>query len=1479
MSKYIKKIVTAIWALLLVTMFALLAAFGVTQIPAAQRFAARKVAAGMADALGVPVGIERLRFIPFSTLEVAGVVISDPDSLPMISARRVKADVSLFSLIGGSLSLREVQADSAFLLVARKPDGGFNVAALASADGREADASPADFSVRRIKAQRCEVRYADGSSAPVVIEDMSLDASQLRMDEAGCGCSITDFSFFYPSLNAHFALGGDFSLRADTVSVCSVRLSFGDCAANVDTAVAVIDSAGLQMAFVDIPKASLGAGTASRAFGRPVPSAAMSLRASFESDKLNVNHLRLSVGESSSLAAHGVAKARRAGDGSLRFERANLSITGWLSLADIKVLADPDGAWPSLPALPFDCSLTATATDASAGFNVNSESGKMRLYANASSPDGWHTSDFNVQFDADLAPRAPLCGPLARLVSHVAASGRLGRPDDDAGFLRYATVNGGVERIDIGCLSFGGVRFDGVADSHGFDGSVKVDDHLGRLTLIAESQWSGVSPFVAVTARADSVRLGKLAPGLVSPDRLLGFKGRVETVGTDLRTSTTSLLISDLYLNSDTDQVTVGILTADLGSAADGLRRLSLESDVARVKASGDFDLAGIGRELRAQASLVMPTLFSASDRRAPSRHAGQHADFEAQLFGIGRLVRAFAPQLHLPDTVSFRGRVDSRGNMSWAQAQTRRLEYSGFSCGRLCASVVGNAGRANLSLQADGVKLPFLGSMPDLRVDAAAEHDKVTSDIQWSSVAKAGDAQGLLSMDAMVARGTDGRKVWHLGVDRSSLPLADGSWAVDSCRMSIADDRIDVSNFRAFSGAHSVHAYGAASASPADTMWVGLDNIVLEDIIHTDASSKFSLAGDLSLRMAASALLGSPSFTVQAGIDRFFVDGDNLEHLDAAADFQAMSDTLSLDLSIVTGGRARAVANGYYSLKSDELLIPFKIDSLSAGFLNFYLDNCIDGWRGTTSGALSLFGPASDLKLVAELKMNDDNSFRVKQTDVTYYIKDNDSLSLSPSSMDFHNIRFADANGSKGVFYGSIRHNMFSDLDIDLGFDVNDMSLLKTNSAESPTYYGDISGSGRMFVRGRTSNVNVFIDARTGKASSFTVAPNAKSDLSNADFIHFDSEPVIAGNPADLFGTGTTATLKLHITPDAKLSVVIEPKTGNQLSGRGSGDITVEVERTGALAMHGSYAIEEGTYNFAFSVFDKQFTIDKGSSIYWDGGPYDATVNIAATYLVKASIYSLVSGTSYDNNADLKRRVPVKCKIFLSGKLTQPDVRFGIEIPSSQNFNQYAFDQYVNTQEEVSRQVFALLTSGQFYALQESGQQNGQSQNYLGQTASELLSNKLSSMFSNNDRNIGIGVNYRPGDDVSNEEYEVAISTQAFDNKVLLSGNIGYGRDASGSSSDDGTLIGDFDVEVKLNKRGNIRAKAYTHSNNDVIYETSPTTQGVGVSFQEEFDSFRELFRSYWRRLFHRRHPNASDSSTPVVPPAEALPPSEDAQ
>jgi hypothetical protein len=103
--------------------------------------------------------------------------------------------------------------------------------------------------------------------------------------------------------------------------------------------------------------------------------------------------------------------------------------------------------------------------------------------------------------------------------------------------------------------------------------------------------------------------------------------------------------------------------------------------------------------------------------------------------------------------------------------------------------------------------------------------------------------------------------------------------------------------------------------------------------------------------------------------------------------------------------------------------------------------------------------------------------------------------------------------------------------------------------------------------------------------------------------------------------------------------------------------------------------------------------------------------------------------------------------------------------------------------------------------------------------------------------------------DDLTSEEIALALSMQVLDNRVTLNVNAGYGKYYTNASK----MIGDFDVDIKLNNSGTIRGKAYTRTNDYLVYETSPTTQGVGISFREEYRSFSELLRKY-RKMLHQK-------------------------
>jgi hypothetical protein len=48
--------------------------------------------------------------------------------------------------------------------------------------------------------------------------------------------------------------------------------------------------------------------------------------------------------------------------------------------------------------------------------------------------------------------------------------------------------------------------------------------------------------------------------------------------------------------------------------------------------------------------------------------------------------------------------------------------------------------------------------------------------------------------------------------------------------------------------------------------------------------------------------------------------------------------------------------------------------------------------------------------------------------------------------------------------------------------------------------------------------------------------------------------------------------------------------------------------------------------------------------------------------------------------------------------------------------------------------------------------------------------------------------------------------------------------------------------MKVKLVPSGKIQFKAFNRSNNNLIYDTAPYTQGIGLSIKEEYNTINEL-------------------------------------
>ena len=120
--------------------------------------------------------------------------------------------------------------------------------------------------------------------------------------------------------------------------------------------------------------------------------------------------------------------------------------------------------------------------------------------------------------------------------------------------------------------------------------------------------------------------------------------------------------------------------------------------------------------------------------------------------------------------------------------------------------------------------------------------------------------------------------------------------------------------------------------------------------------------------------------------------------------------------------------------------------------------------------------------------------------------------------------------------------------------------------------------------------------------------------------------------------------------------------------------------------------------------------------------------------------------------------------------------------------------------------------------------------------------------------------------DRISSDEVEVALSTQLLNDRIIISGNVDVGgqeTNPSSGASNNPYIVGDFDVEFLVTD--NISITAFNRARDELLFETAPYKQGVGVSYREEFDNFGELITRFKEGIINRkkRNKNSSRSET----------------
>jgi hypothetical protein len=308
-----------------------------------------------------------------------------------------------------------------------------------------------------------------------------------------------------------------------------------------------------------------------------------------------------------------------------------------------------------------------------------------------------------------------------------------------------------------------------------------------------------------------------------------------------------------------------------------------------------------------------------------------------------------------------------------------------------------------------------------------------------------------------------------------------------------------------------------------------------------------------------------------------------------------------------------------------------------------------------------------------------------------------------------------------------------------------------------------------------------------------------------------------------------------VNAQPDVEAYVEIDKASGNVLNGRGSGILDLEVDADD-FKINGDYTLSGGNYKFvAMGLVSRDFEIQEGSSIRFMGDILESTLDINAQYKTKASLSTLISDTT-----SVANRRTVECGISITEQIKNPRLSFSIEIPDLDPTIKSRVESALSTEDKVQKQFLSLILSNSFLPDEQSGIANNSSMLYSNVT--EMLANQLSNILQKLDIPLDLGLNYQPNEK-GNDIFDVAVSTQLFNNRVAVNGSVGNKQYGSGGTQD---VVGDLDIEIKIDRSGSFRLNLFSHSADTYTnYLDNSQRNGVGLTYQTEFNKFSQFFKN----------------------------------
>lgn len=1020
-------------------------------------------------------------------------------------------------------------------------------------------------------------------------------------------------------------------------------------------------------------------------------------------------------------------------------------------------------------------------------------------------------------------------------------------------------IQASLNRLDAMGYGYHDIHLNAQANKGNITGNLASTDPNIRFNMDLTAQMEAQYPKVNFNMMIDSINFQNLK--LI--DKNLRYHGRIDGdfQTADINHLNGQLTINNSFIAYDSERFALKNITL-VAKADTNKNSLVLNSEFLKAHLVGKYKLTELGDAVQD----VVEVYYNPNNNpHNEQHHVSQNFEFSATLMP-SRFLRDLLPDLERMENISLDGTFNSDQHSFMAKLVAPELLYSGIHIKDVGFDIITFDSTLYYSSLIEKIKYNNI-ELNNTTFSGQANKNKLDLGL-W------------IKDDKNKDRYHFGGKInvfkndYTFSLNEDGLLLNYDKWDIaPNNKLAFGPSGIMADDFK-LSRNNQELLINSADSTMNSPITLSFNNFRIETLASMFESETLKLGGGINGQATISRLESKPVLVSNIGINKVYFGKDTIGDINVKVN-NLKENTYSADISISEYGNDVQLLAEYLSPPDEKssFTATLNVNALQLKTIEAFSLGYLKNNEGNLSGVLKVNGDFENPKINGDLTFNK-AKVNISMLNADLLI-DKQKIQFNDQGISFRQFELHDLKGNKAKLNGSIATKNYRDYNFNLNVVTYNFAAVNSVRSDNDLFYGKLYVTSNLRIKGSVDNPKIDGNVTANENTDFVfIVPTDnpgvaerdgvvkfvnKSDTSQANiFARLDSLTTVNKQLS-----GFDLALNLSTSRDAKFKVILNEGSQDALNIQGVAELTAAIDASNKITMSGTFTVVDGDYSFSFGPIKREFGFQSGSTITWNGDPFDARMDITAIYSKRFSPLELVANQIGTDNQNLYRqKIPFDVKLILTGELFKPSINFDIDVDN----NNAVVSQDVlskvdnalaalrNDPAEMNKQVFSLIVLGNFIATSPFGGSSGGIDvgNMARNSVSSFLSNQLNNLASSLIKGVDLDFNlqsdqdYLSGSAQTRTDLNIDFSKMLFDDRLKIT--IGSNFEVEGNTrpgENPNNIAGDISIDYQLSKDGRYFVRAYRKNQYQATLQGQFVETGIGFIVNISYDKFKEIFMS----------------------------------